>query len=369
MAGSVGSSSHNSGLKIKNNSLVQNLNDTESMAHQVTLNFSDGVTKCFEVPYDKDILDAALENGMPVLYQCRSGTCSSCLCTLKEGETRTVDGASSTLLRNEYDSGQRLLCISKAIKDCSFDLAYGSEVGSTAAQDANVFVDSVERIGSDTVRLTVELAEGSHMTFKPGQYMQINVPGTEEIRSYSPSSTSNCLPKMEFLIRLIPDGVMSKYLEDEAKVDQVLKLSGPYGSFFLRDEHKRSPHIFVAGGTGLAPILSMIDTLRQTSGVKPKILLNFGCATSEALFCLDDLELREQWLPTLTKRVCVSEGAKDGQYSGNPVTCLRSDDVIHPDTVAYLCGPQPMIDAATSRLMELGVKADHIFAEHFVASN
>ena len=162
---------------------------------------------------------------------------------------------------------------------------------------------------------------------------------------------------------------MSTYLKEQAEVDQVLTLTGPYGAFFLREEHKRAPHIFVAGGTGLAPILSIIDTIRQSSGVKPKMLLSFGCATPEALFCLDDIQLREQWLPSLESRICVDHGAKEGHYPGNPVSPLQETDVTDPNTVAYLCGPQPMIDGATSRLIELGVKAENIFAEQFVASN
>jgi benzoate/toluate 1,2-dioxygenase reductase subunit len=361
------STAHN--IDNPNAKIERNSSDVKEKTYQVTLNFSDGVTKIFSVPANKNILDVALESDMPLLYQCRSGSCSSCLCTLNEGETSTVEGASSTLLPSEYDLGHRLLCVSQAEADCSFDLAYGSEVGGTGAHDVNVFIDSVERIGANTVRLTVELAEGEYMEFRPGQFMQFSVPGVGALRSYSPSSTNQNHPKMEFLIRLIPGGVMSTYLDEQAEVDQVLTLSGPYGAFFLREEHKRAPHIFVAGGTGLAPILSMIDTLRQSSGLKPKMLLSFGCATPEALFSLDDIQLREQWLPTLETRICVSEGAQEGQYLGNPVSPLTEADVTDPNTVAYLCGPQPMIDAATTRLLELGVKAENIFAEQFVASN
>ena len=128
------------------------------------------------------------------------------------------------------------------------------------------------------------------------------------------------------------------------------------------------PHIFVAGGTGLAPILSMIDTIHAGSARKPPMLLSFGCAVPEALFGLDDIELREQWLPSLQTRICVDRNPTDGLHQGSPVSALREGDVTNPDTVAYLCGPQPMIDAATKRLIELGIKSDHIFAEHFVAS-
>jgi benzoate/toluate 1,2-dioxygenase reductase subunit len=346
-----------------------NSSDTEKKTHQITLNFSDGVTKKFSVPANKSILDEGLAAEMPLLYQCRSGSCSSCICTLNEGDITTINGESSTLLGSEHELGQRLLCVSQAEADCSIDLAYGSEVGTSSVQEVNAFIDSIEHIGVNTVRLTVELAEGDYMEFRPGQFMQINVPGVGTLRSYSPSSTNKEFPKMEFLIRLISGGLMSTYLKEQAEVDQILTLTGPFGAFFLREEHKRAPHIFVAGGTGLAPILSIIDTIRQSSGVKPKMLLSFGCATPEALFCLDDIQLREQWLPSLEARICVDHGAQEGHYSGNPVSPLQEADVTDPNTVAYLCGPQPMINGATSRLIELGVKAENIFAEQFVASN
>lgn len=349
--------------------IKQEVSALNEAVRQVTLNFSDGVTQVFNVAPNENILDAAIEQGVPVLHQCRSGSCSSCICTLRDGDAKTIVGASSTLLPSEYDSGQRLMCVSQANTDCSFDLPYGSEVGAASAHEAKVFIDSVEYIASNTVRLTVELAEGEWMEFRPGQFMQITVPGVGVLRSYSPSSTQQSLPKMEFLIRIIPGGVMSKYLAEQAEPDQVLTLSGPYGAFFLREEHRRSPHIFVAGGTGLSPIMSMIDTLHQMGGRKPPMLLSFGSAVQDTIFALDDIELRKQWLPTLETRICVSKDAIEGQHPGNPVSALRDGDVKDSNAVAYLCGPEPMVEAATARLLELGVKAENIFAEQFVASN
>ncbi|WP_172152926.1 ring-hydroxylating dioxygenase ferredoxin reductase family protein [Pseudomonas tumuqii] len=336
--------------------------------HQVTLNFADGVSRSFSVAADTSILDAALAADVPLLYQCRSGSCSSCIAQLAEGEANTRPGASSTLLASEYAAGQRLLCLCQAQSDCTFELGYGSEVGSSQAREAHAFVDSVERIASNVMRLTLELADGDWLEFRPGQFMQIEVPDYGVLRSYSPSSTAVDLPKLQFLIRLLPGGAMSSYLEEQAASDEVLTLSGPYGAFFLREEKRRAPHIFVAGGTGLAPILSMIDALRQGSGRKPPMLLSFGCAVPDALFCLDDIELRQQWLPSLEARICVDREPRAGLHHGSPVSALREGDV-SADTVAYLCGPQPMIDAATARLIELGADPANIFAEQFVASH
>lgn len=347
----------------------EDYSDRNTITHKVTLNFSDGVTKKFEVQPNTSILDAALENDIPLLYQCRSGSCSSCICTLKDGQASTLNGKSSTLLSSEYNLGNRLLCISKADADCSFDLDYGSDIGAISAQEVKAFINSIEHLGANAVRLKLELAEGYYLQFRPGQFMQISIPGIGAVRSYSPSSTNQSVPELEFLIRLIPGGKMSTYLTEHAKVDEVLTLSGPYGSFFLREEHKRAKHIFIAGGTGLAPILSIIDTLRQSRGVKPKMLLNFGCATPEALFCLDDIALRSEWLPTLEARICVDREAQEDHHAGSPVSALSESDISDPNTVAYLCGPQPMINAAITRLLELGVKQENIFAEQFVASN
>jgi benzoate/toluate 1,2-dioxygenase reductase subunit len=340
-----------------------------TQAHQVTIHFADGVSRTFAAESGENVLEAAIKAEVPVLYQCKAGACASCTCKLEEGEAVTIPGASSTLLASEYAEGHRLICVTKAESDCSFNVAYGSEVGSSVAQEVQVFIDSVERIAPNVMRLTVELAEGNWLEFRPGQFMQITVPGLGVLRSYSPSSTSLTLPKMEFLVRLLPDGAMSTFLETEAQVDQVLTMKGPYGAFFLREEHRRAPHIFVAGGTGLAPILSMIDSLRQASGKKPPMLLSFGCAVPEALFALDDIELRQHWLPTLKTRVCVDRNATESLHEGSPVSALKESDVTDPNTVAYLCGPQPMIDAATRRLIELGMKSELIFAEQFVASN
>ena len=175
--------------------------------------------------------------------------------------------------------------------------------------------------------------------------------------------------RLELLVRLLPGGAMSSWLEGGAKPDDVVKIKGPYGAFFLREDHRHAKHIFVAGGTGLAPVLSMVDGIRQWGGRKPPMLLSFGCAVPEALFCLDELELRRQWLPTLETRISVDRGAQGDVLSGSPVAALREGDVPDADTVAYLCGPQPMIDAATRRLIELGVPPEHIYSEQFVASH
>ena len=283
-----------------------------------------------------------------------------------QGEAEAASGRATSLLASERDAGFRLTCSTQPRSDCRFEFDYDSTAGESRPVAAHAFVNAVERIASDVVRLKLELADGDWLDFQAGQFIQVTVPGTELVRRYSMSSTPAALPELELLIRLLPDGVMSDWLTGRAAVDDVLQIEGPYGSFFLRD-HAKASHVMIAGGTGLAPIQSMLDVIRAKSGIKPRIVLSFGCSDEDTLFNLEELELRALWMPTLDVRISVDRGtARDDLRIGNPVEAIAPED-IDAKTVAYLCGPPAMIEAAHARLEALGVNPENIHAEQFVA--
>jgi len=340
---------------------------TSAEVSEVTLTFADGAEHVLAVETGQNVLDAGLAAGLPLLHQCRSGSCSSCLARLVSGHADHRAGAGSSLTPVEKAEGLRLLCMTEAQGACSFSLAYDSKVGENRPVVAQSFVNAVERVAADVVRLELELAEGSWMTFRPGQFINVRVPGTDAVRSYSMATTAADLPRIELFIRLLPGGVMSDWLENRAAPDDVVTIEGPFGAFFLKEKVK-APHVMIAGGTGLAPMLSMVDAIRATPGRKPPVLLSFGCQTPEGLFALDRLELRGHWLPGLETRVSVDRGEAAGVRTGNPVAAITAQDALPPDTVAYLCGPPGMIAAARAHLEALGLSGDNIFAEHFTAS-
>ena len=277
-------------------------------------------------------------------------------------------GHASVLMKSEADAGFRLLCLTEAQEDCSFALDYDSSAGSNSAQRVRAFVDAVDRIAEDAVRLKLELADGEWMDFLPGQFLQLEVPGSGEKRRYSMASTRADLPRIELLIRLLPQGAMSDYLRERAAKDDIITLEGPYGSFFLR-ERVQAPHILIAGGTGLAPLLSMLDTLRTQPGRKPPLLLSFGCASLEALFYRDELALRRHWMPHLDVRLSINRGEAQADLRiGNPVTAITAADIKDAATEAYLCGAPWLIEAGHKHLLTLGVAAQNIHAEQFVPS-
>lgn len=338
-----------------------------SAAARVTLRFSDGVEKPLDVAPGEVVLDAAIRSGLGVAFQCRSGSCTSCIAYLAEGRADMRPGSSS-LMASEKASGQRLLCLTEAQGDCALDLPYDSfSVG--AAIRANAFINAVERLASDVVRLELELADGDWLDFKPGQFVQLAIPGTEQSRSYSIASTPADLPKIELLIRLLPNGLTSDWLRDHAKPDDTVSLEGPYGSFFLRPAPAQTPLLMIAGGTGLAPMLSMIDTLRAKPGKKPRVILSFGCATADAFFHQEPLELRSQWMPSLEIRLCIDRGEPAGGVRlSNPVAAMLETPV-DPASTAYLCGPPAMVSAARDALIAAGLAPENIHAEQFVASH
>jgi benzoate/toluate 1,2-dioxygenase reductase subunit len=339
-----------------------------TQARSVTLHFTDGEMRKLVISAGESILDAGLAAGLPLLYQCRSGSCGACVATLLEGDTRNRTGRGSNLLPAEVARGQRLLCQSEADSNCTFSLAYASDAGQIVPTRVHAFVNGIEWLAQDVVRLTLELAEDDWLEFKPGQYLRLNVPGSETWRAYSPSSTAQTLPRLEFLVRLIDGGVMSTWISRDCRVDDVLELEGPFGQFFLR-EPCRAPHVFIAGGTGLAPVLAMLGAIRRQGGVKPPLLVSFGCRSESSLFGVVELELFSQWLPRLSVRVSIEQGMHSTPNLGTPLTALSAEDFIHPQVVVYVCGPPPMVEAAQVLLSAWGVSPTRIYSEQFSPSN
>jgi ferredoxin-NADP reductase/ferredoxin len=335
----------------------------------VTLHFEDGQERRIEVDCQEFVLDAALRQGVPLVHQCRSGSCSTCVAQLISGNIEMAPDRATSLLAAEAVAGKRLLCSAYARSQSDVRLhypaalIYGAQPGSFQAT-----VAAVEWPSASVAKLILEVPEESEFTFQSGQYVRLQIPGAAEWRSYSMASTARELPRMDFLVRILTGGLVSEYLRRGCRPGDEILIHGPMGAFILHSG--RAPQIFIAGGTGLAPILAMLDEIRYWPGPRPQMLLSFGCASEEQFFYRDEIELRQWWMPEL--RVVLSADQVDnpgsGLRQGTPVAALEREHVTDPRTVAYLCGPPPMIEAARRRLNEIGLAPEHIYAEQFVAS-
>ena len=332
----------------------------------ITCHFSNGASFEVNAQTGRSFLEVALEQGVPIRNQCRSGTCLSCSClgAIDSRPLTVQTGRATSLMPMERDEGKMLCCVSEATTDGALHFDYSSD--EAGPSEVQAFVDSVEWIASDAVKLTLELAETHWLDFRAGQYVEITVPGSSESRSYSMCTAPAELPKLAFMIRMLDAGLMSEYLRDSAKPDDVLRLRGPYGDFSWTGSLSR-PQLFIAGGTGLSPICSILQEVRASSGSKPPLTLNLGCASPEALLDPTFLRRLEAWMPTLRVNLCVESGAQDDHCVGNALEPIDFDSLA-TDTEAYVCGPEGLIDAAIERLLSAGVASGNIHYERFVAS-
>jgi ferredoxin-NADP reductase len=171
---------------------------------------------------------------------------------------------------------------------------------------------------------------------------------------------------MEFLIRLQPEGRFSNYLKQQAAVGQTLNIYGPNGAFGLRAD-SFSPAIFIAGGTGLAPFLSMLRRMAEW-GEDRAIHLLFGVNQESELFCIDELNALQQQLPSLSVTPCVWKPKEDWRHGfhGTPADALQQYLTDKPDNYEiYLCGPPMLVTTATQVAISQGISKQNIYAEKF----
>ena len=212
------------------------------------------------------------------------------------------------------------------------------------------------------------------LRFDAGQYVVLAVPGTststgtghgEVERAYSIVSPPGEDRRLVFLVDLVPGGATGAWLTERAAPGNRLTLRGPFGGFALHPG--RHPALFVAGGTGIAPVLSLLDEHRRRFAATRPTTVCLACGNRSRLVGADELDLRRTWMPRLTVRVGLSRPDPADAWDGpvaNPVELIQPDDV-GPDVRAYVAGPPAMVAAAFDRLVDLGLPPASIATEGF----
>ena len=332
---------------------------------QVTLIFSDGERKRFDAPSDKPILAAAKSAGIALASDCEIGDCQTCKAHLKSGSVEFDELAFITLDDDEIEGGAVLTCVSMAQEDVEIELPYVR--GHLIPEKKYAMkIAEVEALSPTTARLRGELPRNATFAFHPGQYVNIQVPGSGALRSYSMASDPAQPNNPEFHIRLLPDGQMSNFMRRDDLVGTSVEIAGPKGVFYLREGDE--PVIMIAGGTGLAPMVSMLQALAASARNTLPILLCFGVNRPDDLYGVEQLEALRRQLPHLDLRMAMVE--PDGTWTGHKgfVTDLVTEKDVTAASRVYLCGPPPMIAAARQRVAGFGVPETAIFAEEFIPS-
>ncbi|TKG72173.1 benzoate 1,2-dioxygenase electron transfer component BenC [Prauserella endophytica] len=334
------------------------------MTFQVALSFEDGVTRFITCAEDQTVADASYRQRINIPLDCRDGACGTCKAFCESG---TYDGGTyieDALSDDEARRGYVLPCSMKPTSDLVLQIASTSAVAKTEAATYPATLTALDRLSPTTFALTVETPDRDKLAFLPGQYVNIEVPGTGETRSYSFSNAPDD-KSLTFLVKLTPGGAMSDYLTERASAGDELTFTGPNGSFFLREADR--PVLLLAGGTGLAPILSIVRTLRATGSARPAHLI-YGVSTDDDLVELDTLAELAAQVDGFTWDYCVADPDSSAPNKGY-VTSLIGDEHLHGGDVAvYLCGPPPMVEAVRAHFTERGVEPTGFYYEKFALS-
>jgi propane monooxygenase reductase component len=237
-------------------------------------------------------------------------------------------------------------------------------------QEAEAEVVSNDPVTHDMRHLVLRLAGPAELKFFPGQYVDITVPGTDETRSFSMANiTSRDGGLLEFVIKVYPDGLFSHFLDTRLAVGDQLHLSGPFGVFTLR-ESPDSELIFVGGGAGMAPILSLLRSMAER-GIDRKATYYYGARQRRDLCFEKELRELEETLPNFRYIPALSEAAPGDDWDGE--TGLITDVVkrLAGDLAgahAYVCGPPPMVEAAQVMLAVAGVEEKRIYFDKFTTT-
>jgi propane monooxygenase reductase component len=271
-----------------------------------------------EADEDETILHAAFRQGIMLMHGCKEGQCSACKSFLLDGEVDLDKYSTFALPDFEEAEGWTLLCRAHAYSDLEVELInYDEEAlhGGTPPRTVRTTVAAIEPLTHDISRLCLTVDDDDPFDFKPGQYVDIRIPGGNEDdhRSFSMANLAAEAGELEFMIKRYPGGRFSGLLEEDGlAVGDELEVTGPYGVFTLRASSPRRL-VFIGGGAGMAPILW----------------------TGAAGLITDVVEQME-------------------------------DDLAEVD--AYLCGPPPMVDAAIAMLERKGVPESHIYFDKFTTT-
>lgn len=335
------------------------------MSHSVALSFEDGVTRFITCEDEQTVADAAYRSRINIPLDCRDGACGTCKALCESGEYDGGTYLDDALSQSESDEGYCLPCSMKPTSDLVLQIASTSAVAKTQAATHDTVVTAVEKLSPTTVRLAVEAPADRALAFLPGQYVNITVPGSEETRSYSFSCVSGS-DELEFLVKLTPGGLMSTYLNDTAAVGDKISFTGPHGSFFLREAQR--PALLLAGGTGLAPILSILRTLAAESSSRP-VHLVYGVSTDDDVVQLDELADLASALDSFTWDHCVSDPRTTATNKGYVTALLTDAHLNGGDIAVYLCGPPPMVEAVRMHFTEAGIEPTGFYYEKFAPSS
>ena len=317
----------------------------------------------FTVTGGETLLSYLIDNSIFIPSACGGrGTCGFCKVSVPEGGGPVLPTEIPFLTKSEILNNVRLACQVKVKSDILVSIPEEY----LSVQEFKATATEIHSLTYDTKEITLRLDEPGTISFKPGQYIQLRVPGTSEYRAYSIASPPSRDDAIKLVVRLVPDGVCSTYIHRSLQVGDVILFTGPYGEFFLQEDSDRDV-ICVAGGCGMAPFRSIIQHLLEI-GTDRNVTYFFGARTKSDLYYTEELQRLAEEYKNFRFIAALSAPDRSDQWAGETgfIHQVLDKHINNTEnTEAYLCGPPDMIDAGIHVLVSKGMKEESIFFDKF----
>lgn len=321
--------------------------------------------RTFTVNEGESVLTAALRQGVMLPYSCKNGTCGSCKGRVLRGEVHYPFHPPLALERSDHAEGQALMCQAEPLEDLEIEVREIEAVRDIAVRLMPARVTGKTLLTPTVVRLWLKLPDAQRLQFLAGQYVDVLLAGGKR-RAFSIASSPAHEDAIELHIRHVEGGDFTGYVFDTLKERDIIRLEGPLGNFFVRNDAPERPLILVGGGTGFAPLKSMIEDLLER-GDRREIQLYWGARNHAELY-LDDLPVawaREH--PHIRYRRALCEDGRAGIdcFEGLVHAAVLADHRNLSGYDVYLAGPPAMIDAAKPALIAAGLDRDRLYYDSF----
>ena len=340
--------------------------------YQIQLVTRDAQTLTFACDAADNVISAAQKADIFLAAQCGIGACGACMAVCQSGEFQLGAYSSDALPPAAQQERKVLLCCTYPRTDLQLNVAYDYNLIRFAAiPQRQAVITRKTLLTPDTLKLDLQLQEDDDgnlsLDFEPGQFIELFIPNTDVKRAYSLANAPNWDGTLELLIKLRPHGQFSTYINDVAQVGTALTLNGAQGTFVLADRGLR-PRYFVAGGCGLASVMSMLR--RMAEWQEPhEVRLFFGVWREDEVFYQQELADLAAEYPNFHYQICVTQSAADwAGYHGSAADALAQalqHTTSKPDI--YICGSLGLIERVAEVAAQHGIARDELIHEHYAS--
>jgi CDP-4-dehydro-6-deoxyglucose reductase len=340
------------------------------VSYQVTLKTSG---KQFTVNQDETLLEAALRQGINLPYGCKNGACGSCKGKILEGQVSHGQHSQSALSSVDETAGGTLFCCAHPQSDLLIEAREVQGAGDIAIRKVPCRVNTITKPSADVAILQLQLPAAERFQFLAGQYLEFLLKDGQR-RAYSIATAPEQEGPLELHIRHLPGGVFTDFVfgavSPALKEKDILRFEGPLGSFFLREDSKK-PIIFVAAGTGFAPIKSIIEQMRAKK-IKRPIHLYWGGRRPSDLYLHDLCQTWEKEMADFKYIPVISDALAEDAWQGRTGFVHRAVMADHPslkDFQVYACGAPVMVNAAREDFSsQCHLPEEEFFADSFTSA-